>query len=299
MTNHKTRRQFLNTMAGVTGITVLSGSGMHAQPIATNEGISVQQVIDLFLKEIPGAPFKQTVDTLKAGEPSQLVTGIVTTMFATIDVIRQAAALGANFIIAHEPTFYNHSDDTGWLENDSVYRYKRNLLQQHGIAVWRNHDYIHTYKPDGVIAGVLQALGWEANARTDNRMLVNLDAMDLGKIIVHCKKRLGISQVKYIGQLNDACNRILFIPGAAGGRMQISSVQQHNPDLLICGELNEWETSEYIRDRRAAGTNTSLLVLGHVLSEEPGSEWMANWLRAKLPSVKINHIPSGDALQWG
>ena len=56
--------------------------------------LSVQQVIDLILKEIPGAPFPQTVDTLKSGNGQQLVTGIVSTMFATVDVIKQTAAAG-------------------------------------------------------------------------------------------------------------------------------------------------------------------------------------------------------------
>jgi putative NIF3 family GTP cyclohydrolase 1 type 2 len=58
------------------------------------------------LKEVPGAPFEQTVDTLKSGNRDIIVTGVVATMFATIEVIRKAIAMKANFIIAHEPTFY-------------------------------------------------------------------------------------------------------------------------------------------------------------------------------------------------
>lgn len=298
MNDPKTRRQFLHTIAGATGIAVIAQQGAAAQSVLIEEEVTVQQVIDLFLKDVPGAPFKQTVDTLKNGQPDQRVTGIVTTMFATIDVIRQAIDRGANFIIAHEPTFYNHNDDTSWLQNDPVYLYKKELLQKYHIAVWRNHDYVHTHTPDGVVTGVLQTLGWNADTKNGNGMLVMLDKMDLGKTIAHCKNKLGIKHLKYIGRLADPCSRVLFIPGAAGGRMQISAIQQNHPDLLICGELNEWETSEYIRDMRASGSNTSLIVLGHISSEEPGSAWMAKWLQEKLPSVRTTHIPSGDAFQW-
>jgi hypothetical protein len=49
------------------------------------------------------------------------------------------------------------------------------------------------------------------------------------------------------------CSRIALTPGAAGGSRQIDILNTEKPDLLICGELNEWETSEYIRDVRSAG----------------------------------------------
>lgn len=260
--------------------------------------MTIQQVIDSILADIPGAPFKQTVDTIKAGDVNQQVTGIVTTMFATVDVIRRTAALGANFIIAHEPTFYNHTDDTGWLTNDEVFRYKMDLLNKHKIVVWRNHDYIHSHKPDGVVNGVLQALNWLSYQSETNPWLINIPSTNLQAVINHCKARLNISRVQYIGDMTDTCTRVVMIPGAAGGRVHITSIQKEKPDLFICGEINEWETSEYIRDLRASGSNTSLLILGHSLSEEPGSEWLMKWLQPKLPSVKISHIPSGDALRF-
>ena len=98
------------------------------------------------------------MDTVKAGNPDQVLKGIVTTTFATIEVIEKAAALGANFIIAHEPTFYNHRDDTDWLDQDKVLEYKQHLIQKTGIVIWRFHDYWHSDMPDGVLTGVLRML---------------------------------------------------------------------------------------------------------------------------------------------
>jgi hypothetical protein len=68
--------------------------------------------------------------------------------------------------------------------------------------------------------------------------------------------------------------------------------------LLIVGELNEWETAEYIRDFRYQGGKTSLVVLGHSVSEEPGMQWLLPWLQPKAPGVKITHVPSGDPFNW-
>src|SRR5437762_12957353 len=82
---------------------------------SAKKSYTVGDIIDIIIKDISGAPFAKTVDTLKSGSRDMVVTGIVTTMFATVDIIHKAIKVGANFIIAHEPTFYNHLDDTAWV----------------------------------------------------------------------------------------------------------------------------------------------------------------------------------------
>ncbi|HEX2948671.1 MAG TPA: Nif3-like dinuclear metal center hexameric protein, partial [Armatimonadota bacterium] len=76
---------------------------------------TVQNVIDTIIAAVPGAPFPGTVDTLKTGDPQQTVTGVGTTFLLTVAVIERAITQGINFIITHEPTFYNHRDETEWL----------------------------------------------------------------------------------------------------------------------------------------------------------------------------------------
>lgn len=265
-----------------------------AQPYgsARANAMSIQQVIDLILTTIPGAPFKETVDTIKAGDAQQPVKGIVTTMFSTVEVIKKAAAIGANFIIAHEPTFYNHRDETGWLESDQVFQFKNELLKKHGTVVWRFHDYWHTHKPDGVQMGVLTKLGWQNLFDSQNPRIITMQPTPLGDLINHAKRSLGIRQVRFIGDPNQSCKRIALSPGAAGGRSQIQLLQKEKPDVLIVGEISEWETAEYIRDAQAMNLSMSLIVLGHAESEEPGMEWLVSWLQKKILNVKVSHIPS-------
>lgn len=293
-----TRRKFIHTL-GSSAALILPGVAFAKEMLHSNAGITIQQVIDLIIKDIPGAPFPKTVDTIKAGDANQPVTGIVTTMFATVEVIEKAAAIGANFIIAHEPTFYNHLDETNWLENNDVYKYKSALLKKYNIVVWRFHDYIHAHKPDGVITGVLEALGWEKYADTAKKpYLINIPAASLQSIIDLTKKKLGIAHLRYVGDKQQTCSKIVFAPGSAGGRMQISALTLEKPDVLIVGEVDEWETSEYVRDLRASGSKTSLLVLGHIVSEEPGLEWLVKWLQPQIKDIRITHIPSTDAFSW-
>ncbi len=291
----KSRRDFLSKIGFIAGASSMIPHWTQAAPSSYYKSaakMTIQQVIDLILTTIPEAPFKETVDTIKSGDGGHEVKGIVTTMFATVDVITKAASLGANFIIAHEPTFYNHRDETAWLENDQVFQYKSNLLKKHNIVVWRFHDYWHTHKPDGVQMGVLTKLSWEKYFNPENPRMVVLPSVTLGNLITHAKKSLGIRQVRFIGDLNQSCTRIALLPGAAGGRSQIMLLQKEKPDVLIVGEISEWETAEYIRDAQSMKLPMSLVVLGHAESEEPGMSWLVNWLQPKLADVKVTHIPS-------
>ena len=295
------RRKFIYHVSTAVGAGVLFTSPLLSKAanfIKTDETYTVKQIMDMFIKGVPGGTLPSTVDTLKTGSPDTKVTGIVTTMFATIAVIREAIDLNANFIVAHEPTFYNHTDDTSWLKDDEVCQYKINLLNKHNIAIWRNHDYIHHLVPDGVTTGVLAKLDWRAYVDEKMPNIITLPPITLKKLIMHLKNKLSIDKVRYVGNPGQVCKNVLFLPGAAGGRVQIEAIMKHRPDVLIVGEIQEWETAEYVRDALAKGDNISLVTLGHIASEEPGSEYMLNWLKEKFPAIKATHVPSRNSLSF-
>ncbi|MCY4204703.1 MAG: Nif3-like dinuclear metal center hexameric protein, partial [Bacteroidetes bacterium] len=106
-----TRREFLAQSGG--GI-LLAG--------LPKKILTIQDVINLITEEIPGAPWESTVDTIKSGDSSQPVRGIITTFLATQRIIDYAVRQNINLIITHEPTYYNHLDETVWLESDPVYQ---------------------------------------------------------------------------------------------------------------------------------------------------------------------------------
>jgi putative NIF3 family GTP cyclohydrolase 1 type 2 len=296
------RRRFVVNTVKATGLLALAPLVSKAASFTNIDAdYTVGQIIDLFIKQVPGGALANTVDTLKSGNRDIKVTGIVTTMFATIEVIRKAIDLGANFIIAHEPTFYSHTDDTKWLQSNEVYQYKAELLKSHNIAVWRNHDYIHSMVPDGVSTGLLAQLDWQKyeDKNTPNiPNIITLPPTSLQQIVNYAKGKLNIDKVRYIGDPGQTCSRVLLMPGAAGGQRQIASIARVKPDVMICGEISEWETAEYIRDARAKGDKTALVVLGHIASEEPGSEYMLNWLKTNVPGVKATRIKPGNSLSF-
>ena len=73
-------------------------------------------------------------DTFKAGDPQTAITGIATTVMATLPVLREAAAAGRNLIVTCEPTFYNGNDDSGTRANDPVYLAKKAFIDEHHLV---------------------------------------------------------------------------------------------------------------------------------------------------------------------
>lgn len=295
--NGRSRRKFIeNGLKAAAGTAFLTIPSVRVFASA-KKSYTVQDVINLILKEIPGAPFKDTVDSLKSGSADQNVTGIVTTMFATIEVIKKVAALNANFIIAHEPTFYNHTDDTSWTGDNNVVQQKQQLLKEHGIAVWRFHDQWHAHRPDGITYGVLKRINWLRYNESAEKVF-KIPAATVQKIAEHLKTSLAIEHVRIIGDLSASVEKIALLPGAWGGQNQISTAEKEKPDLLIVGEVHEWETAEYIRDAQLLGSKISLIVLGHSVSEEPGMEWLVDWLQPKLEAIEVTHIASQNPFTW-
>ena len=79
----------------------------RARTLSGAAAITAEDVIDRIKKNI-GVEWKpDSVDGVKAGDPSTIVTGIVTTSMATMAVLQQAVKAGANLIITAQPTFYS------------------------------------------------------------------------------------------------------------------------------------------------------------------------------------------------
>ena len=115
----------------------------------------------------------ETVDTFKAGNPETAVSGIATTGMATFDVLKRAAKAGRNFVITHEPTFYNHLDQTAAFEQDATYQAKQRFIREQNLVVWRFHDHAHAIRPDPLVAGSARMLGWSSYASpTEPRIYV-------------------------------------------------------------------------------------------------------------------------------
>jgi putative NIF3 family GTP cyclohydrolase 1 type 2 len=299
--NHEQgRREFLMSLGAAGTCAALPGPdpAVAAQAGATPPALTVRGAIDAIIKAVPGAPRRRSVDTVKCGDPSQPLSGIVTTFLASAEVVQKTVGLGANLIITHEPIFYNHLDETDWLAADRVYWYKRRMIVENRLTVWRFHDYWHLLEPDGILTGVLRLLEWKQPARSKTPEICEIAPMPLIELARFLKKKFASPYVRIVGDPRLECRRVGVSPGASGGRSQIRLLGRNDVDVVVCGEVAEWETSEYARDALTGGMKKGLIVLGHVQSEEAGMQYLAEWLRPRFPGVEITHVPTGSAFTY-
>jgi hypothetical protein len=65
-------------------------------------------------------------------------------------------------------------------------------------------------------------------------------------------------------------------------------------DVMVAGEVREWESVEYARDVAFSGRPKGLILLGRVVSEEPGMALCARWLGGLVPEVPVRPLSAGD-----
>ncbi len=265
---------------------------------------TIQDVIDTIMVAAAAATPRsiprrsKTVDTITQGDPSQPITGIVSTFMATDAVIDQAIQRGANLIISHETIVYNHADEVDWLQKDPVYAAKRQKIQDHGLVVCRFHDALHDMRPDMTVVGLIDELGWDAYRVRSAPFVCKIPPMTLKLLGTHVKDCLHVEALRVVGNLDQRVRVVAVSPGFAGRERHYESLSNPKIDAVICGELHEWETSEYVRDAAHMGHDKALIVTGHAQSEEPGMRCLVLWLQALLPGIPVEFIPTGNLFHW-
>lgn len=267
--------------------------GAHAQ----GKHLTARDVITRIQQQV-GVPWRSdTVDTFKAGNPDSPVSGIAVTMMATLDVLQRAAAAGDNLIITHEPTFFDHLDISDQLPEkdiDPVLAAKRQFIAEHGLVIWRFHDHWHARNPDGIEAGMVHALGWEKFQDANNQYLFTIPETPLEKLAAEIKRKLGIRIVRVVGDPGLRITKLALAPGAAGLTRQAKALEMPGVQALVIGEAQEWEAVEYVADAVSEGRQKSLIILGHIPSEQAGMEECTSWLKTFVTEVPIQFVPARE-----
>jgi len=256
---------------------------------------TASSVIETIIKQTGSQPVPNTVDVIKAGDPQTPVKGIVTTMFATMEVLKKAVTMNCNLIIAHEPVFYNHRDETAQFKNDPVFLEKKKFIDDNKLVIWRFHDYIHRIQPDAIDYGMALKLGWLKY--TDGKEVARfiLPETILKHLVQTLKEVFPLNTFNVIGNPEMKLTRVAFSAGAPGSSAHFKLLEDNNVDVVIAGEVPQWETYEYVRDAVTQGRKKAIIFLGHVTSEEPGMEYCAQWLKGFIKGIPVNFVESGPS----
>ena len=303
------RRQFA-LIAGSLAATQVPAYGFAGAPAG--------EVIRQIQASLGGEWPETGLDGVKAGDPTAPVKGIATTAMATMSVLQQASKAGLNLVITHEPTFYGARDGiaapppppsaanagrgrgrgpVGITPDDPVYRAKKEFIEKNNMVVFRLRDHWHDRKEMEMATGLAEALGWSghkiANPDGTDGMFFDIPSASLEETVAGIRKKLNMrGGLRAVGDRKAKIRRVRLHPGL----MAVATMWKNfdKTDLLIAGEVREWECTHYAFDMISAGEKHALVTLGRVVSEEPGMRLCANWLKSQIKGVPVQWISAGD-----
>ena len=239
----------------------------------------------------------RTCDTIKAGDPNVEVTKVAVSMFATVDIVRQAKDWGAQLLIVHEPTYYNHWDEH---TDDYFEMEKRRIIEQSGLTIYRFHDHPHCTDPDIITTGEIKHLGLDCTLeKTDVFDLTRLHLatpMTPRQLARHIENTLGIAHVRIAGAADEPCTSLSLMVGTPGGLEQ--ELLRPDTEIILTGEICEWALGEHVRDAAQMGYRKAILVLGHIGSERDGMKYTAQILKERQSHLDVRYFEGGEVYTY-
>ena len=167
---------------------------------------------------------------------------------------------------------------------------------------------------------MLKYLGWDSFYKPTKDMPFfypcEIPETTVGELRNYLMDRLHMNGLRYIGNPTDKVSRVAlcahlfpggFCPDDGKGEFYndyatriIGEMEKENGvQVLIPGEIIEWDVLSYIRDAVALGKVRACMNIGHFNLEELGMRYAADWLgdltRGALP---VHYVPTGDIFNY-
>jgi putative NIF3 family GTP cyclohydrolase 1 type 2 len=266
-------------------------AALAATPARAAAPLTVAQVLDRMHGQI-GTDWREGgVDKIIAGSGDMPVTGIATVMMATFDSLKAAVAAKLNLVITHEPTWWSHQDTLTQLQNDPLYKIKLQYIRDHGLVSFHFHDHWHARQPvDGVNEGMARQMDWIRYRDPANSKRYVLPPMPLSAFAKTFQKKLGDRTLRVVGDPAIPVSKVMTSWGYCSAFPGIQFLDG-DADVLVIGEAQDWDLIAYAQDLVSSGRKKALIVLGHVLSEQWGMKFAAEWLTGFVPEVPVRFVP--------
>ncbi len=277
----------------------LAGTAAAAQlPLRAASPLTAQAVADRVQSALSGDWPVTGPDGFKAGDLSTPVKGIVTTAMATLDVLKRASKANANLIFTYEPTFFGRQESPprGVAADDPVYKAKKEFIEKNGLVVFRLRDHWQSRKESDMVTGLAAALGWTKYRTRPDDVIYEIPPATAEDVVALIRNKLNLrGGLRAVGDRKASVRRVMLHPGV----MTPAPMWQRysEVDLLLAGEVREWENTHYAADLFTAGEKRALVTIGRVASEDPGMRSCAAWLKTIVKEAPAQWLPAGD-LYW-
>jgi putative NIF3 family GTP cyclohydrolase 1 type 2 len=256
---------------------------------------------DWLAREAPPHTPEDEVDGIMAGDPETEIRGIAVTWLPNLEVLERAAEQGLNFVLAHEPVYYHHpwfypyGDERHYPALDLPEKKatppalrKAQLIEAHGMVVYRFHDGWDQYPEYGMGYALARRLGWEER-QVARDYIYEVGPIRLEDLAAEVARRLGKSGIRFVGDPDLEVRRVSLDWGSPGAIDIAARAARGGCQAALTGEVVEWRDVEFARD-----SGLALITGGHCATETPGMEACCEWLKQRFPDLPVRYIDSVD-----
>jgi putative NIF3 family GTP cyclohydrolase 1 type 2 len=257
----------------------------------TMEAFQVNRYLNSLFSDLK----EDTVDRVIYGDSDREVKGITVAWMPYRWVLEKTHALGANVLVTHEPTFYDHRDLAGKLADIPATTEKQKLIDELGITVIRCHDVWDALPEIG------NPFAWgdflELGAPVDGERYYNIyevspqSARSFARYVAGKTHQLGQPTIGFYGDPDREVRKVGLGTGCICDPFKMYKM---GADLAISVDdtVRAWVAGEWCQDE-----GNPLLVVNHCVSEELGIVTLANHIREVFSDVPVTHIPQQCTFQ--
>jgi len=279
--------------------------------------LTADAVVERIRSQVSKSWMGGTSEGFQCGDLGATVTGIVTAWTPTIEALQKAISLKHNLMISMEPPFWRESGTVRTevsmgtpsmkvLEASSVYQYKKKLIDDHGLVLWRFNENYRALPSNPRLNALARTLGYQAheNAAATQKLatigagVYAIPETSLADLAKKARDGANAKALRVLGDPKEKVKNVALMPGYMENEDIMAMVRDRNVDVVVCGEACEWEAFEYAEDWITAGWGKGMIMLGRAVSEDPGAQELAAWIRSFITEVPVTGIAVGEPFSY-
>jgi putative NIF3 family GTP cyclohydrolase 1 type 2 len=250
-----------------------------------------------------------------AGNMHTPVRGVAVCYAPTVDMLRRAVAEKRNLIMTREHPFFMHGGLTyvyttqgleEAMKDDSVVQAKRQIIADNGLVVYRMSNAWDDFFPQAQSTALARAMGLKPISQQPNPrwrgVICDCPPASAEALAQTAVDKLKTSTPRIVGDPKLIFRRVAVLAGETDPKKGLAAlVADPKVDGVIAGAGGMIDEVDggigWFQDLIGSGRKISMLAVGYLPSEEPGTAEMAKWLKTALPTLAIEWYPTPD-VSW-
>ncbi|MCY2930899.1 MAG: Nif3-like dinuclear metal center hexameric protein [Planctomycetota bacterium] len=258
--------------------------------------IKARDLLEHFVSRSTWVKRENTVDRVIIGDGEKAFDKCLVTWMPSFAAVRTAVERGYGLLVAHEPTFYDHCNDTpgSYGERFDVVARKVDYINRHGLTIVRLHDSWDLWPEIGVpwAWADFLGLGTKPAAVNECRSQLRFDVAprtleELARDVAARCAAINEPMVQVTGDLSQTVSKVGVGTGCG---CDLATFWGLGCDCsIVCDDATRyWDQIQIAQDYARP-----VIRVSHGTSEEPGMMTLTKYINDTFPGLRAQRLPHG------